>query len=107
VVGIALCVPGDRRVTACLPVLTCNAAESCTAGEPHRNGSVGPRPPLVQAVRVEAVTVASSVIVGGRQYMVRLVGVLSDGGLVVSLPTPLKVQIGQVQAVLIDLDVGS
>ncbi len=47
IIGIAPRVPCYRRVTACLPVLACNATESCPAGKPHRDGAIGPVLPII------------------------------------------------------------
>src|SRR5207253_6418746 len=104
-VRVALGVPGDRGVAAGLPVLAGRAAERGTAAEPVRCGRVGPRPTAVQRVRHPAGTVTAPVVVVAADQVVGVVRVDRDPGLVLRLGPALQIRVGQVQAVLVYLDV--
>src|SRR5205085_4975933 len=66
---------------------------------------VVPRPPAVGAPRGPARPVAAAVVVVARDDLVRVVRVDRDRRLVLSLAAALEIRVGQVQAVLVDLDV--
>ena len=105
VVGVAFRVPGNRGVAARLPVLAGNAAERAATDEFVGGSRVGPVPPTVKGVGNSAGSIPPSVIVVGGNNVVRVKGVLSDGGFILCLPASLQVCVRNVQAVLIDLDV--
>ena len=113
-VGVALGVPGDRRVAARLPVLPrgskgagCDGRGRSSPREAHRNRAVGPGPTTVQTERAVAVSVAAAVIVEGGDQVLRVVRVVRDRGLVLRLGATLQIRVGEVQTILIDLDVVS
>ena len=106
VVGVAPAVPGHRRVAAGLPVLPGHVAERGAAGEPVGHGAVGPAGPAVAAERGAAGAITAPVVVEPGHQLARVERVLRDGGLVLRLAAALQVGVGDVQAVLVDQDVG-
>ena len=104
-VRVALRVPGDRRVASGLPVLARLAAEVGAARESHRDRRVVPVLPAVERVRAVAVAVAAAVVVLARDHVVLVVRVDRDRGLVLGLAAAGEIGIGDVQAVLVHLDV--
>ena len=106
-VGVALAVPGHRRVAAGLPVLARQATEGRAAREAEGQRRVRPRPAAVGRVARVARAVAAPVVVLGGDQMRWIVRVLRDGGLVLSLAAARQIGVGEVLAVLVDADVGA
>ena len=104
-VRVALRVPGDRRVAPRLEVLARLAAEVRAAHESHRDSRVVPVLPAVERVRAVAVAVAAAVVVLARDHVVLVVRVDRDRRLVLGLAAAGEIGIGDVQAVLVHLDV--
>jgi hypothetical protein len=104
-VGVAAGVGGDPGVAGALPVLA-GRPERVAAGEPGRHLAVGPGPAAVAAVGGDAAGVAPAVVVVADD---QVAGCRVDGhrGLVVGLPAAGQVDVGQVEAVAVGLDVAA
>ena len=102
-VEVAAGVGGNRGVAGPLPVLA-GRPEGVAAGEAGRHLTVGPGPPAVAAVGGHAARVAPAVVVVPHD---QVPGGRVDGhrGLVVGLGAAGQVDVGQVEAVAVGLDV--
>jgi hypothetical protein len=105
VVGVAAGVEGDRGVAGPLPVLA-GRPEGVAAGEAGRHLAVGPGPAAVAAVAGHAAGVAPAVVVVAHD---EVAGCRVDRhrGLVVGLGAAGQVDVGQVEAVAVGLDVAA
>ena len=106
-VNVALGIPRDGWVASRAPVLPSERCSRQASGELHRNLRVGPVPSLVHAVAGDTVTVAAQIVVARPDDVVRIQRVLGNGCLVVRLRSPGQVRVSEVEAALVDLDVGA
>ena len=106
-VGVPASVPRHRGVATGLPVLPRRPAERGPAGEAHRDGGVLPGPARVRRVCGVTVSVTPAVVVEARHELARLHRILGDRRLVLGLTAPSQIGVGDVQAVLVDLDIGA
>src|SRR5581483_47999 len=104
-VGIAFSVPGDRCITAHLPVLARDASEAGSIGESDRDGAFSPVLATIAAECAITIAIARAIIVEARNEVSRMQRVLSKRGICLHLSATLQVGIGDVQTVLTDSDV--
>ena len=107
VVRVTASVPRHRRVPARLEVLTWRAAERGAADESVRHRRVGPGRPTVGGVGDATRRVTAAVVVVASDDIAGVQRVHRNIGLVLRLTTALQVAVGDVEAVLVDLDVAA